>query len=276
MVAIEHDPRAARAAAADVERSATPAGRRVTGRLVVEGTRLHERALRAGRTPDRVLAGRSLLDRPTAREAALLGSLAAAGTRILPVDDAEIARLNDGRGGGAVVGLVPIPASCAPAAMLAAAPPPAVLVLLAGIDDPGNVGALARTALAAGAAGVVAAAPADPFHPRAVRTSMGAVLKIAIAIADDAGAAIDDLRASGVRVIAAVSDGGTALPRFDWGPGPVAVALGSEAFGLDPAILARADARTTVPMAGTVDSFSVNAAAAVLLYEAIARRRGGR
>ena len=269
---IDPDPREVRRAIADVERSSTAAGRRVTGCLAIEGLRLHERAVRAGHRPNRVLAAGRLLDRPDPRERAVLEALAAAGTIILRAPDEEVERLMDGRGGGALVGLVPIPETVDACVMMAKADlagRPALL--LAGVDDPGNLGALARTALGAGAALLFVTRPGDPFHPKAVRTSMGAIFKLPIAIGPEPAKAVDDLRRAGVRVVGAVSHGGTPLPHADL-DGPLAIALGSEAFGLESDVVDRLDDRVTIPMASDVDSFSVNAAAAALLYE-VARRR---
>jgi len=71
----------------------------------------------------------------------------------------------------------------------------------------------------------------------------------------------------GVGTVAAVASGGTPLPELFPQEGPLAVFVGSEAFGLSPDAVARIDQRVTVPMSDAVDSFSVNAAAAIVLYE---------
>ena len=86
---------------------------------------------------------------------------------------------------------------------------------------------------------------------------------------------VGELRRLGVRCLATVSGGGTPLPAVDRGRGPVALLVGSEAFGLSPTVRDAADARVSIPMAAGVDSFSVNAAAAVVLYELIGRRSAG-
>ena len=99
------------------------------------------------------------------------------------------------------------------------------------------------------------------------------IFKLPIALGADAATAVDDLRRAGVRVVGAVSSGGAPLPQADLGAS-LAIVLGSEAFGLGDDVLARLDGRVTIPMASDVDSFSVNAAAATLLYE-VARRRNG-
>lgn len=270
--------REARRILADVARSATAAGRRDTGALVVEGTRLLERAIRAGRPPDRVVVARSLRERPGEREGAVLRALASAGATVRAAPDDVVARAMGGRGGGALVGLVPLPPLEDPADWLrdpvasGAAASPAIVVT-AGVDDPGNVGALARTALAAGARGLVVGGPGDPFHPKAVRTSMGAVLKLPVATTGDVPGLLERLRLRGVRAIGASSERGVRLPGFVPDGAPLAVILGGESFGIPDEVLRALDVVLTVPMADAVDSFSVNAAAAVVLYELLARHR---
>src|SRR5690606_11682626 len=125
-------------------------------------------------------------------------------------------------------------------------------------------GALVRTALASGAVGVVTVGVSDAFHAKAIRTSMGSVFKLPIMHAQSVGFIEQELGA--LHRIAAVSVGGVApwsLSKKE----SSALVLGSEAFGLSPEIAAWCDERVTIPMPVGVDSFSVNAAAGVLLYE---------
>jgi TrmH family RNA methyltransferase len=263
-----------RAIAADFRRAETATGRRRLGRFAIEGMRVVERALRAGVAIDAVLIAAGVAEGPGARLQDLMRDLRAAGCRIELAPDAEIERLTEGRGNGPIVGLVRVP----PPLDLAALPRPSARgapVLLAAVDveDPGNVGALVRTALAGGCVALAAAGISDPFHPRAVRTSMGSLFKLPILRYAGAPALLDDLARAGWTRVAAASEGGAALPDADLDRDrPVAVLLGSEAFGLPEAIRCGADRVVTVPMAEGVDSYSVNAAAAVILYE-IARRR---
>ena len=122
-------------------------------------------------------------------------------------------------------------------------------------------------ALASGCDGYVAVGRGDPYHPRAVRTSMGSVLKLPILRYEGVRPLVELLDRHGVRKVGAVSSGGNALPRASFGDRGVAVFLGSEAFGLGEETVDLMDERLTVPMIEGVDSFSVNAAAAIILYE---------
>jgi TrmH family RNA methyltransferase len=149
---------------------------------------------------------------------------------------------------------------------------PLVLVA-AGIQNPGNLGALLRTAEAAGATGAyLTDGAADPFSGKALRGSMGSAFRLPhrrrLATAD----APARLAARGVRVVAA--DPGSAR-RYDEADlrGPVALLVGPEGAGLTPAARARASASVAIPMARGVESLNVAVAAGILLFEAARQRR---
>jgi TrmH family RNA methyltransferase len=142
-----------------------------------------------------------------------------------------------------------------------------VVVVSAGIQDPGNLGALARIAEAAGAqALVLLKGSADPFAPKALRGSMGSLLRVPVFEIDDLAV----LRKLGFRLAALVPRGGVDFRAADWKP-PVAILLGREASGLDEGTIAGADLRVTVAMQGAVESLNVATAAALVLYEATRR-----
>lgn len=149
-------------------------------------------------------------------------------------------------------------------------PAGATLVLVAvGIEKPGNLGAMARTADAAGAdALLVADAACDPWNPNAIRASTGAVFTLPILEATRA-----DVRALPLQKVAAVVGALTRHTEADLTP-PTALLIGAEDDGLDADWRAAADVQVTLAMrARTVDSLNASAAAAVLLYETL-RQRG--
>jgi TrmH family RNA methyltransferase len=149
-------------------------------------------------------------------------------------------------------------------------PAEATLVLVAvGIEKPGNLGAMARTADAAGAdALLVADAACDPWNPNAIRASTGAVFTLPILEATRA-----DVRALPLQKVAAVVGAPTLHTEADLTP-PTALLIGAEDEGLDADWRAAAEVLVTLPMrARTVDSLNASAAAAVLLYETL-RQRG--
>ncbi len=141
------------------------------------------------------------------------------------------------------------------------------MVVAFGVQDPGNLGALVRTADACGASGLIAAGgAADLHHPRAVRATAGSIFRLPVS-RSDAEPLLEQLRARGYRQVAADPAAGTDYDGFDWS-GPLALWLGSEGSGLPREIASALDATVTIPMRSGVESLSVGAAAAVLLYEA--------
>lgn len=147
---------------------------------------------------------------------------------------------------------------------------PLVLVA-AGIQDPGNLGSLLRSADAAGATEAFACGGADPFHPRAVRATMGSVFRLACSRVP-LEQALDSLRRRDVRLVGADGAGDLDYADCDW-RGPVALVLGGEGSGLAAIPRDRLDATVRIPMHAGSESLSVGAAGAVLLFEAARRRR---
>jgi RNA methyltransferase, TrmH family len=141
------------------------------------------------------------------------------------------------------------------------------------VDEPGNVGALIRTALASGANAAICVGSSDPFHPKAVRTSLGGLFKLPIVRMPSAGL-LEHLRGHGVFSVAAVAKSGAALDRASWpASSNIAVLVGNEARGLAESLREEADAKVTIDLSTAADSFCVNAAAAVCLYEIQRRAR---
>jgi TrmH family RNA methyltransferase len=141
------------------------------------------------------------------------------------------------------------------------------------LQDPGNLGALARVAEAAGAAGL-ALSPgcAHPNHPRALRASAGSLLRLPVAIAADPDALERRLAPAAPRWAALVPRGGETL----WTApldGTLILAVGAEGPGLSPALRDRATLRLTIPLEAPVESLNATVAAALVLFE-IRRRRG--
>jgi len=150
----------------------------------------------------------------------------------------------------------------------------ALVTVAAGVQDPGNLGAMLRSADAAGATGFVAVGPsADLFHPRAVRASMGAIFRLPCAQETEVEPLLAGLRGLGIRTLAAHP---AAELRYDLCDlrGPVALFFGGEGGGLPADLLGRLDGAVRIPLRPGVESLSVGAAAAVLLFEATRQRRG--
>jgi len=144
--------------------------------------------------------------------------------------------------------------------------PNALVLVLAGIGDPGNLGALARSAEAAGVeALVVLAGSASPWSTKALRGSMGSLLRVPVVEAEGAAELARALDARGLRQVTAGTRGGQAFSDFDWS-GALALWMASEAGELPEAT---ADFESvTIPMAGAVESLNVGVAGALLLFAA--------
>lgn len=150
---------------------------------------------------------------------------------------------------------------------------PLVLVVES-IEKPGNLGAMLRTSDALGVDAVVVADPTTDLHnPNVVQASQGALFTVPVAVAPTAQV-LDWLGETGIRLIATVPGSHRAPWHADLAP-PAAVAIGAEDTGLSQEMISAADETVTIPMEGQVDSLNASAAAAIVLYEAVRRRRQG-
>jgi TrmH family RNA methyltransferase len=254
-----------------------------TGRFLVEGRRELSRALGAGVRVDEVLACRSLIG----PDAAVLDRAAAAGAEVVEVAESVFGRLSLREGPDGVLGVARTFATGlddlddtdtdidTETGAGAGRPVPLVLVV-AEVEKPGNLGAMLRTASAAGATAVVVADPVtDVFNPQVVRASQGALFGVPVGVGDTP-AAIAWLRRHGLRIYAAGPGATEPYWRLPLS-GPSALVVGSEHRGLPEAWFAAADERVVIPMPGSggVDSLNAAAAAAVLLFDAARQRAEG-
>ena len=158
----------------------------------------------------------------------------------------------------------------APAALGAGA---AFVLVAVSVADPGNAGTLLRCAEAAGADGVIfAGETADPYGPKAVRSSAGSVFRLPPVWAADPAAVLEDVRTRGLRTFGAAAGRGSAYDRADLS-GPLALVVGSESHGLPASLVGGIDEWVHVPLGGQAESLNVGAAAAVLCFEVQRRRR---
>lgn len=155
-----------------------------------------------------------------------------------------------------------------------AASPEPIIVVLDGITDPHNLGAIARSAEGAGAYGLIVPAKySAPITPVAVKASAGALEHLPVAKVARVSETLKYCRAQGWRVI------GTAIPATasydaDVYGGPVLIVIGNEGEGLHPSVQACCDVLVEIPMAGKVQSLNASVAAGIVLFAARSRRRG--
>jgi RNA methyltransferase, TrmH family len=154
-----------------------------------------------------------------------------------------------------------------------------LFVVLAGVQDPGNVGTILRTAAAFGATAAVTSASgqsgtASPFSPKALRASAGAALHLPILLGPALPILLAQLHTSKIRTLATSSHSDSAALSpwdVDWRE-PVALLVGNEGAGLPEEIERSASARVRIPMSSGIESLNAAAAAAVLFYEAARQR----
>ena len=252
-------------------------GERERARLLpVEGGREVSRALAAGHVPAAAyvcpeLAGGDEM----APVLHTLEQLEHAGrTRLYTVTPDVYAKLAVRESSGGVLLVIPYLETRLDALSL---PPAPLLVVVENAEKPGNLGAILRTADAAGVDGLIAchsseqAAGTDVHNPNTVRASLGTIFSVPLA---EAGSeqVIAWLRARGIRIAASTPEGAARYTDCDL-RGPLAIVLGSEAHGLTPPWLGAAEIRMYIPMHGQADSLNLAASAAILLYEAVRQRQ---
>jgi 23S rRNA (guanosine2251-2'-O)-methyltransferase len=149
-----------------------------------------------------------------------------------------------------------------------------LIVVLDGIEDPHNVGAILRTVDAAGAAGVVRQSRhAAPLDGAAAKTSAGAVSHVKVADVVNIARALEELKEAGVWTVGLAGDAEKRYDEIDLTL-PTAIVVGAEGTGLRRLVRERCDWVAAIPMAGHVQSLNVSVATGVVLFEALRQRRG--
>ncbi|WP_102125376.1 TrmH family RNA methyltransferase [Deinococcus planocerae] len=230
------------------------------GVILIEGARELSRAVAVGVLPQTLYLCPPLFS-PEAREVAP----SFPGTPVLLSREA-FEKVSGRENPDGLLGVAPVPDP--------ALPDPdgdAILVVLRGLEKPGNVGAILRTADAAGASGVIVLGRgADPYGPNVIRASQGSVFTLPVAVLEE-GEALEWLAGRGFTRVACTPD----APHVYWDApltGRVALVLGAEHEGLPPEWRA-AELPVRVPMHGAADSLNVATAAALVLYECLRQRR---
>ena len=148
-----------------------------------------------------------------------------------------------------------------------------LVVVVDGLQDPGNLGAIIRAAEAGGAAGVVTTpGTVEPFSPKALRASMGSAFRLPVVRRAVVEAVVAAARENGCTVLAALTHGEVRYTDADWRR-PTVVLIGNEGAGLSPDALALADETVAIPIASAVESLNAAMAATVLVFEAARQRR---
>ena len=234
--------------------------RRRERRLVLEGVRLVEEAVRAGVRPDFVFyTARTVAD---ARGSRLLASLREMDTTCYAVSEPVMAACSDTETPQGILAVIPI-------ATLRRPKHPTFTLVLDQVRDPGNLGTILRTALAAGVEQVLLTpGTADASNPKVVRAAMGAHLHLPVAALG--WEAITEA-VTGCDVWLAEAGGDTRYTAVDW-TRPVVLIVGGEATGAGKRARALARGRVSIPMAAEVESLNTAVATAVILFEVVRQR----
>jgi TrmH family RNA methyltransferase len=240
--------------------------RESTGLTVVDGAREVRRALESGVDAVEAFVCEPLLAGEDARAA--LDLLRDRHVLLTTTTEPAFAKIAFGDRAEGLIAVVRSPTMRLEDLTLPADP---LLVVVEGVEKPGNIGAILRSADGAGADAVIAASPrTDLANPNVIRASAGSFFAVPTAAATTADV-IDWLRERRIRIVAARVDAEESYVDTDL-TGPLAIVLGSEAAGLTDAWRTAHAAPVRLPMHGVADSLNVSVAAAVLLYEARRQR----
>lgn len=228
-------------------------------------------ALEAGRALDRLVVARG-------RHGERIEELVRlARTKNVPVrfeERAQLDRLAGGRDHQGVVALAAARGAAELADILGAPNEPRLVVLLDGVEDPHNLGAVIRTALAAGAAGVVIPERrAAPLTEAVARASAGALAHLPVARVKNLARAMEELKEAGYWLVGLDERAEKRVTEVDLA-GRVAIVLGSEGKGLHELVRKQCDFLVSIPTVGPVRSLNVSVAAGVVLFEAVRQRAG--
>ena len=233
-------------------------------RLLLDGVHLVREARAAAMRFEHVAVASSHLTSAT-EEGDLARALDHEGVDVVMADDQVFSAISPVRTPGGIVAIVQRPPTTA-AAILEQVD--LFALVIADVQDPGNLGSLLRVAEAGGVTGVIVCGEsANPFSWKSVRGAMGSVLRLSVARGASIDAVMADVRAAGVKTIAAVPRDGRDPDAVDWA-GRIALLLGGEGPGLGARVVAECDERVSVPMAAPVESLNVATAAGILVYAA--------
>jgi len=242
------------------------------GVALLEGSHLLHEALRSGIILELV----AIADGAPPALHELADQAGRRGARVIGVSGSALTAMSPVRAPSGVVSIAQLPARRLTEVLGAGTIPhrAALVLVLSGVQDAGNVGAIVRAAEGGGATGIVCTdGTADPFGWKALRGAMGSTFRVPVAARESLAATLVAARAAGLAVVATVPRDGTPMSRCDLRQ-PLAVLLGAEGQGLDEAIARDADVRLTIPMHGPIESLNVATTAALICFEASRQREG--
>jgi TrmH family RNA methyltransferase len=235
--------------------------RRQEGVFIAEGVRLVEEALNAGWQPQMLLYSPDLPERGME----IIRQYAARGVEAVPAASHVIQAASDTENPQGILALLPMPAAAVPGPLNFA-------LILDGLRDPGNLGTILRTALAAGVDAVLLPpGTVDPFSPKVVRAAMGAHFHLPL-LSLDWETIASLVKSKTLACFLADSTAGQPYDRVDF-TASLALIIGGEAYGAGSKALVLNPQPVHIPMVGPVESLNASVAAAILIFEAARQRR---
>jgi 23S rRNA (guanosine2251-2'-O)-methyltransferase len=239
----------------------------------VEGRRAVLEALRAGREVHHILLADGADDGPQVQEILSLAQAAAVPVQTAPRQELDRRAATKHHQG--VIASVSAARYAGLKALIAdaqASGAPALIVVLDGIQDPQNLGAIARTVDAAGGQGIVVPERrAVGITPGALRASAGALEHVPVARVTNLSRAIEELKGAGIWAVGLDMAGGQAYTEVDY-TRPTAIIVGGEGEGLSRLVREKCDVLAAIPLRGKIASLNASVAAAIVLYEAVRQR----
>ncbi len=232
--------------------------RRQDGLMLVEGYDEIELARAAGHSPRTIFSAPELASR----------ELAVAGAEHITVNRAVFEKISYRQNPDGWLAVVPVPHLELNNLMLSDRP---LLIVAESIEKPGNLGAILRTADAAGVDSVFVCDPrVDAWNPNVVRASRGALFSVPV-VECDSVTALGWLKGRGIRIFAATPSAELVYSAADLRE-PVAIVVGTEDVGLSDLWMSGADGNVRIPMVGRVNSLNVSVSTALIVYEAVRQR----
>jgi TrmH family RNA methyltransferase len=242
---------------------------KISESIFVEGLRLCEEAVRSGLKIEAAIYSEQLARKDRAAE--LMRELESVAAKAASVSEKLLESISYTKTPQGIVVLASRPALQGEEFSARQGDNP-LLVVLHRLNNPVNVGAILRTAEAAGATGVITTTgTADPFSPKSLRGAMGAAFRLPIWTGVDYPQVIDWCRNQRVQTVCADVHAQTSYRDLDWRPS-TAIVMGAESDGLSGEEIALTNAAVGIPMRGATESLNVAVAAGILLYEASRQR----
>lgn len=242
------------------------------GKALIEGVHLVEEALKAGIGLEMVFYRPGIEDRPGGRR--LLEEVGHRAARLVAVTDRVMEALAGTETPPGMVAVIEPTRYHLEDLQMDGWP---LVVAVEGVQDPGNLGSIIRSADAAGASGVILSpGTVDPYNPKVLRSTMGSIFHLPVVSVPGLVPALNWLRGKGARVVVSDPEGEKTIYQVDFRR-PTVVVVGQEAAGCSEAVRQVADEIARIPMKGQAESLNVGVAAGVILFEALRQKvaRGG-